>query len=261
MAGLGALDALLTDPAKSAVLTDFDGTLAPIVPDPETAAPLPEAPAVLAALAERFQAVAVVSGRPVSFLAERLAAAGPRVRLFGVYGLEWIEDGALKTAPDVEPWREPAAQVVAAARAEFAGTTVGVEDKRVSVTVHWRQAPGLGERVDDFARRWSARTGLVVVPGRMAREFRPPVGADKGTVVERVARGCVAACFAGDDAGDLAAFAALDRLAAAGTAAVRVAVTDVESPPELAAAADVVVTGPSEAVGLLGRLATAARPA
>ncbi|HEY5024741.1 MAG TPA: trehalose-phosphatase [Acidimicrobiales bacterium] len=256
---LGPLAALLEDPAASAVLSDFDGTLSPIVADPALAYPLPEAPGVLAALAQRFALVAVVSGRPVSFLLHRLAAAGPRVRLFGAYGLEWIEDGTVHRAPAVEPWRDPVAQVVEAARVAFAAEAVGIEDKEISVTVHWRQAPHAGERAWDFARDWSRRTGLMLQPGRMAVEFRPPVGIDKGSVVETLARGTAGACFAGDDAGDLAAFAALDRLAPDGTRTVRIAVTDEETPPELVAAADVVVAGPSEALELFRVLATRAR--
>jgi trehalose 6-phosphate phosphatase len=70
-----------------------------------------------------------------------------------------------------------------------------------------------------------------------------------------VARGCAAACFAGDDAGDLAAFEALDRLALEGTRTVRLAVADEETPPALLAAADFVARGPSEALALFGALA------
>jgi trehalose 6-phosphate phosphatase len=256
---LGPLALLLENPGASAVLSDFDGTLSPIVADPAGAYPLPEVPGVLGALARRFGLVAVVSGRPASFLAQRLAAAGPGVRLFGAYGLEWIEDGVLRRAPEVEPWRGPVAQVVEAARAAFAGEAVGIEDKEVSVTVHWRQAPEAGDRARDFARLWAQRTGLELQSGRMAVEFRPPVHIDKGSVVERLARGSAAACFAGDDAGDLAAFAALGRLAEQGTRAVRVAVADDETPPELVAAADMVVRGPAEALDLLRTLAARAR--
>jgi trehalose 6-phosphate phosphatase len=257
---LGPLAVLLEHPAATAILTDFDGTLSPIVRDPAMAYPLPEAPGVLAALTRRFAVVAVVSGRPVSFLAERLAAAGPALGLFGAYGLEWMEDGRLQRAPEAEPWRDAVARVVSAARSEFAGEGVGIEDKGVSVTVHWRQAPDAGARAGAFARAWSDRTGLVLQPGRMAVEFRPPVGIDKGHVVERLARGCSAACFAGDDAGDLSAFAALDRLALEGTRGVRLAVADEETPPELAAAADVVANGPVAALALLSALATATGP-
>ncbi len=256
---LGPLAVLLEDPASSAVLSDFDGTLAPIVADPATADPLPEAPGVLAALTRRFGLVAVISGRPVSFLAQRLATAGPGLRLFGAYGLEWLEDGKVHRAPEAGPWQAEVARVVEAARATFAGEGVGIEDKGVSVTVHWRQAPEAGGRALDFARTWSQRTGLVRQPGRMAVEFRPPVGIDKGAVVERVAQGMAAACFAGDDEGDLAAFAALDRLAARGTRTVRMAVVDEETPPDLIAAADVVVPGPADALDLFSLLARRAR--
>ncbi len=255
---LGPLAALAEDPAAGAVLTDFDGTLAPIVPDPATAYPLPGAPGVLADLARYFGVVAVVSGRPVSFLADRLAAAGPALRLYGAYGLEWIEDGTLRRAPEAEPWRAAVAEVVGAARSEL-GDAVGIEDKGCSVTVHWRQAPAEAGRAREFAHRLSQRTGLVLQPGRMAVELRPPIDIDKGVVVERLARGCAAACFAGDDAGDLAAYAALDRLALEGTRTVRIAVVDEETPPELAAAADMVTSGPAQALALLHALATHAQ--
>ena len=254
------LAVLVEEPAASAVLTDFDGTLAPVVPDPELAVPLGGAPEVLAALGERFAVVAVVSGRPVSFLARHLAAAGPRVHLYGGYGLEWSEGGTVHRAPEAEPWVGAVAEVVAAARAE-APAGVGIEDKGFAVTLHWRPAPEAGTWAATFSERWSARTGLALQPGRMAVEFRPPVDLDKGAVVERLARGCRAACFMGDDAGDLAAFAALDRLAAGGLRGVRVAVHDEESPPELIARADLVVTGPEQALGVLRALDGAAAAA
>lgn len=255
-AALGPLAVLAEEPASSAVLTDFDGTLAPIVPDPELAEPLPRAAEVLGRLAARFGVVAVVSGRPVSFLARHLAAAGPALRLHGTYGLEWLEDGALHRAPEAEPWLEPAADVLAAARAEAPPGT-GIEDKGCSVTLHWRRAPEVGDWAEAFARTWAERTGLVLQHGRMAVELRPPVGPDKGVVVERLATGCRAACFAGDDAGDLAAFSALDRLAASGMRTVRLAVADAESPPELIARADVVVDGPEAALRALDTLSSA----
>lgn len=250
----GALDVLLEDPAHSAVLTDFDGTLAAIVPDPEAAVPLPGAPEVLGALARRFAVVAVVSGRPAAFLTRQLAGAGPDVALFGGYGLEWVHDGQVQRAPEVAPWLAAVAEVVAAARAA-APPGAGVEDKGWGVTVHWRGAPEAGPWAESFARDWAQRTGLELQPGRRAMELRPPVALDKGSVVRRVGRGRHAACFVGDDAGDIAAFAALDELASEGVGVLRIAVADVESPAELRDRADIVVDGPESALALLRRLA------
>jgi trehalose 6-phosphate phosphatase len=256
-ASVAALAPLLLAPAETAVLTDFDGTLSLIVPDPEDAVALPAAPPTLARLAGLFAAVAVVSGRPVSFLADALADAGPAVRLFGVYGFEWLEGGEVRVAPEAESWLAPAAAVVAAARAD-APSGVGVEAKGPAVAIHWRRAPAAGAWAEAFATDWARRTGLLLQSGRRALELRPPLPIDKGQVVERVAAGCAAACFAGDDAGDLPAFAALDRLARRGLRTVKVAVAEEESPAELAAAADLVVSGPVEAVAFLARLADGA---
>jgi trehalose 6-phosphate phosphatase len=91
----------------------------------------------------------------------------------------------------------------------------------------------------------------------MAIELRPPVGPDKGLAVERLAQGCKAVCYLGDDVGDLVAFEALDRLAAKGVEAVRVAIADEESPPELSASADLVLRGPADALEMLRALAGA----
>jgi trehalose 6-phosphate phosphatase len=256
-AALGPLAALLTDPATTALLTDFDGTLSPIVDDPDEARPLPGAPAVLARLSRSFAAVAVVSGRPVTFLATHLAGAGPAVRLYGVYGLESMVGGRVQVVPEAEAWLARTAEVVAAARAE-APPLVGVEPKGAALAIHWRRAPEAGPWAEAFGRRWAERCGLVLQPGRRALELRPPLDIDKGRVVEQVATGASAALYAGDDAGDLPAFAALDRLAAAGTVVVKMAVADEESPPELVAQADLAVSGPAEALDLLSRLADAA---
>jgi trehalose 6-phosphate phosphatase len=70
----------------------------------------------------------------------------------------------------------------------------------------------------------------------------------------------MAAAAFGDDVGDLPAFAALQRLHAAGgplRTVVRVAAVDAESPPAVAAAADLTVAGATGAVALLRALADA----
>ncbi len=110
--------------------------------------------------------------------------------------------------------------------------------------------------IDRIARRH----GLAVYATKMAREMRPPVPADKGTAVEGIVDGTKRACFAGDDRGDLDAFAALERLSSAGRLehAVRIAVGSAEVPPELLARADLVVDGPPGLVSVLEQLAAAA---
>ncbi len=251
---------LAADPATTGLFCDFDGTIAPIVDDPRAARPYPGVAEVLAGLSRRWAVVAVVSGRPASFLAEHLRDAGPAVHLVGLYGLQWVEDGAVRFAPGAEPWIDVVSELVEQARAE-APPGVLVEAKGASLVLHWRTAPGWGPWCRDAGSRWAASSGLVAQSGRMSVELRPPIPADKGTAVERLARGCRVVAFAGDDTGDLAAFDALDRLAAAGTVqVVKVAVADRESPPALIERADVVLAGPKAMVdGLRTLLASGPR--
>ncbi len=198
---------------------------------------------MLAALARRFGLVAVVSGRPVAFLLEALDHPHG-VAMAGLYGMEAASPGgAVETRPDAAAWRPVVDEVTRLAQAE-AAPGAEVEPKGLTVTLHWRRHPAAEGWARTFCERATARTGLVVQPGRMALELRPPVADDKGTVVRAMARGHAAvACF-GDDLGDLPAFGALAELAGTGVAVARVAVVDPESPPEVALAADLVVDGP-----------------
>lgn len=246
------LEPLRDRPADSALFLDFDGTLAPIVEDPRTARPLAPVPGVLDRLARRLALVAVVSGRPVQFLADVLGSP-PGVHLAGIYGLEEMVDGVVHRSAEAERWRPV---VEAATRRARRGAPPGaeVEAKGLTVTLHWRRAPA-ASRWAELAARQAEADGLVAQPGRMAVELRPPVGADKGTVVSRLGAGYGVVAFFGDDLGDLPAFAALDALAAGGVTVARVAVTDEETAPEVAAAADLVVAGPHAAAALLDALA------
>ena len=69
---LDPLDPLRSHPDRTAILTDFDGTLSPIVEDWTAAAPLPGARSLLEDLASRYAVVGVISGRPVNYLVGHL---------------------------------------------------------------------------------------------------------------------------------------------------------------------------------------------
>jgi trehalose 6-phosphate phosphatase len=234
-------------PAEAGVYTDFDGTLAPIVDDPDQARPVEGAVDALAALAARYARVGVISGRPVSFLARTLAAPG--VDVWGEYGLEHAVGGEALAVEGAASWRGAVEE--ATARAEAAGVAERVERKSLSVTLHYRADPAREAAVRQWAADEAARTGLEVQPARKAVELRPPVQRDKGTALADAAAGLRAVCFLGDDRGDLAAFDALDRLAADGVHTVRIGVRSPEMPAELEARADVVVDGPLGALDLL----------
>jgi trehalose 6-phosphate phosphatase len=250
---------LAAQPDDAAVLVDFDGSISEIVDDPGAARVLPAARAALAILAGRVELVGVVSGRPVEVLARAIDL--PHVTLVGQYGLERLVDGRVVVDPRVEPYLPAIDAAAADAERELPG--LFVERKAgIAITVHWRTAPDRDAEAVAAVDRIAGRHGLTVYATRMARELRPPVAVDKGSAVETLLDDVAAACFAGDDRGDLPAFAALERAVADGRLdhAVRVGVGSKESPPELLAQADVVVDGPAGLVTLLEDLAEASGP-
>jgi len=237
-------------PARAALMFDLDGTLAPIVDDPAAARPIPDALPILERLAERYHTVAVVSGRPVAFLAEVLPAS---IVLSGLYGLEGRVGGRFTHHRDAARWRPVVTEAVQRAERGAPDGSL-VEPKGLSLTMHYRGRPDLADAVNDFAARLGAELGLAVHAAKMSVELHPPIAVDKGTAVRSLAEGADAALYVGDDRGDLPAFAALGELAGKGTSVARVAIGGPEVPGELAAAADLVLAQQSDVTALLAAL-------
>ena len=257
--GRAGLDALVADPRHALIAADYDGTLAPIVARPSDARAQPGALAALTALAGAVGTVAVITGRPA---AEAVTLGGlaavPGLVVLGHYGWQRWQDGQL-TAAETPPAVEAARAALPGVLRE-AGAPEGtwVEDKGHSVAVHTRGTTdpeaALG-RLRDPLGELAGGLGLAAEPGRFVIELRPP-GVDKGTALtglagERAARSVL---FCGDDLGDLPAFAAVRSLRAAGIPGCAVASASAES-PQVADAADLVVTGPDGIVTLLTWLA------
>src|SRR5580658_5909461 len=178
-----ALEALAADPGRSGLVLDFDGVLAPIAADPTTCVMPDRVARSLARLAGGLGLVAVISGRPVRFLEERVQAPG--VPLLGSYGMEQSWDGVRQIAPEAEEWLGPVREAERKLRDLLAGSPgIRVEEKSVSVAVHWRQAPDRDAAADQVRRataRVSDETGLRLEPGKLVEELRPPINVDKGS--------------------------------------------------------------------------------
>jgi trehalose 6-phosphate phosphatase len=263
-AGRDGLAGLLANPAKAVLAFDFDGTLAPIVPDPEQARAHPDAVPVLARLAPKVASVAVITGRPAGVAVRHGGFAGvpglEHLVVLGHYGAErWDAVSGHVSAPAPHPG-------VAAVRAELPGflDRIGawrgtwIEEKGRAVAVHTRRATdpqaafdALRAPLTDLA----ARHGLIVEPGRLVLELRPP-GMDKGVALLEYVReiGASAVLYGGDDLGDLPAFAAVDELRSEGVPGLLVC-SGSDEVTELRERADVVVDGPEGVVRLLRGLA------
>ncbi len=285
-----ALEPLRSDPSRSAVLLDIDGTLAPIVRHADDAH-VPEATrSLLIEVAKRYGLVGCVSGRRAA-TARQIVAIGS-IAYVGNHGGELLRPGA--TRPELDPglaaWSERvrafAARVYTSAHQRL---RVRAEDKQAIAAFHWRGAPdeaAAASAVREIAGLAEAE-GLAVHWGRKVLEVRPPVALDKGIGVTALLDGLApgvdgglstderggldggadggvvdgrsslhAALYVGDDTTDLDAFRGLRSLVEAGRleCAVCVAVSSDETPPELLAEADLAIEGPDGVRALLEAL-------
>jgi trehalose 6-phosphate phosphatase len=252
-----ALAPLRSDPAHTVLLFDIDGTLAPIVRHASDAH-IPEGTRrQLIALARRYKTVACVSGRPAA-VARQMVGIGS-IAYVGNHGCELLAAGASQVSVDqrVAAYANQIAEF--ARKADTPATQrarVRLEDKGAIVAFHWRGAPDeeaartVVERIEADARA----AGLVAARGRMVLEIRPPVPIDKGRGVALLMhrRHPHGGLYAGDDTTDVDGFRGLRELVR--ESAVCVAVGSEEAPPELLAAADLIVDGTGGVNELLAEL-------
>jgi hypothetical protein len=146
-----------------ALCLDFDGTLSPIVEDPQAARPLEGIVELLEPLAARFAAVALISGRPAAYLAEH--AHAPGVRYLELYGLQEIRDGQVWVDPRLEVARPAVAAAHENLKTDPAVQASGawLEDKEYAVAVHTGRIADPDRwavPIDQAARQIADRKGL-----------------------------------------------------------------------------------------------------
>ena len=255
------LDALRDDPSRTAILSDVDGTLAPIVERPEQAAVPARASELLRALSERYGLVACVSGRRA--LEARRLVAVDGIAYAGNHGFELLMPGeeAPSFDPAIEGRERQAKEFLADLDGELDGAGLRREDKGPIQALHWRGAPD--ERAADARAHEIAadagRAGLEPRWGRKVLELRPVGGGGKDAAVAALLAGLDVStvAYAGDDRTDLDACRRLHELREEGllTRTVCVGVRSPEGPPELDEESDLTVEGPDGWIELLAELA------
>ncbi|MBA3425038.1 MAG: trehalose-phosphatase [Rubrobacteraceae bacterium] len=244
------------DPGSSAILTDIDGTLAPIVPTPDMAEVPAELKKLLRRLSEAYLLVAGISGRKTED-ARKLVGLEDIV-YFGNHGFEILRDGEIEVITEALPYLEKVQELEQRARDELGPLGAFVEEKGITASIHYRNVPKeIGERCVELVNAEGERLGLRITVGRGVVEARPPIRADKGTAVRRLVEeyGPRRATFLGDDTTDLDAFRELEKLREEGVLEeiLRVGVASEEGPPEIETEADLTVDG-VEGVGEVLRM-------
>ena len=202
------LDRLLASPGAPPLLAfDYDGVLAPLIPDPDGAPMSARTRALLTALA-RLAPVAVVSGR--SFAKLRRVVGGVTPWLVGNHGSEFLPPTPVPAAvlADVRRWERQTAAAIAGVNG------VTVEHKRSTFAVHWAQARDRARAARTVRRAVAALEGVRLLPGKNLVNVLPASFPTKGDAVRRLLHevGCGRALFVGDDVTDEDVFALPRRL-------------------------------------------------
>jgi trehalose 6-phosphate phosphatase len=194
---------------------DFDGTLAPIVPDPDDAA-LPDhvRPLLEALVARSDTRVALVSGRGVKDLRRRVDVDAAWYA--GNHGLEIEGPGVRRVHDEAQEASQRLPGVVDLLRQQFAGSSdVIIEDKSLTVSIHYRivtderRAAEVRRIAHDCCR---GVPGMRATDGRKVVEIGPDVAWHKGSALGFLRDRIVApesgapVLFLGDDRTDEDAF-------------------------------------------------------
>ena len=188
--------------ARSNVLLafDYDGTLAPIVPDRGRAAMRETTRLLLEELARLYPCI-VVSGRAHHDAMARVRGAGVH-EVVGNHGLEpWHATAKLEA--EVGGWRRFLEERLAGLHG------VEIEDKVYSLAIHYRRAPQKERARAAIMEAASALDRVRIIGGKQVVNLLPEGAPHKGIAVERerARLECDTAIYVGDDETDEDVFA------------------------------------------------------
>jgi len=199
---------------QSALLLDFDGTLAPFRVDPATVRPWAGVRALLDRIRSQGRTrVVLISGRPARQVARQLGLANP-IEIWGLHGAErLLPNGNVEK----ENLRDSQLDALRAARqcVRQAGMDLRLEEKWNAVVVHWRgKSPRLAElartRTMEVLSPFSETPGMALLTFDGGMELR--AGRNKGGAVRLLLRSLPShapVAYLGDDTTDEDAFEAL----------------------------------------------------
>ncbi len=205
---------------KILLLSDYDGTLTPIVSTPQEALLAGEMREQLQTLSAGDNLkIGIISGRQLSDLKELVALEG--IYYAGNHGLEIEGPGCFFIHPDCLRTRNCLIQIAKTLEERLAAIDgVIIEDKGLSLSLHYRlvkndfvtQVKGIFYQV---CRSYKIRKQIKVTYGKKVLEVRPPVGWDKGKAVHFLTQKALTGgqnhltLYLGDDQTDEDAFEAL----------------------------------------------------
>lgn len=242
------------------LVTDVDGTISPIVDDPDAAQVTPRNRELLHSLRAHLTLVAVISGRTVTDVRNKVNVPG--LVYIGNHGLEWWVNNRVERSPDVQQYRpaiEAALHLLQAEQVEG----MFIENKDATLSVHYRTTPNPHTVETTFfpiVKRIATEHGLKVFKGRMVFELRPPIAINKGSAFRQIVEQYQldAALYLGDDTTDADALTMARQLRQEGSChALGMAVLSEDTPDVVRESADLSLSGVADVEAFLSWLLNA----
>ncbi len=201
---------------KTAIITDIDGTISKIVPTPMEATVSQDMKNTVEKLLHRYPLTGVVTGRSIENAFDMLEIK--ELIYIGNHGLEYLKNGEIHIDSDIEKYVPLIKEVAGKIKAKLKDKDcILFQDKGLSFTVHYRLCDDAGEIREialDIISKVEGSKQLKIAEGRKVIEIRPPIGHDKGTIIEKLIleNNIKKIVYLGDDITDADAFFKLNEL-------------------------------------------------
>lgn len=247
---LDELNEFKNDP-DTAIITDIDGTISEIAPTPMEAVVKPEIRDIIEKIADKFKFTGVMTGRSINNAMEMVGSK--KIIYIGNHGLEQYKNGKISIEPQVKPYIPVIKKLAKEIQKKLKDyECILFQDKELSFTVHYRlckTGDEIRQKALEIIHSIKSSKSLKITEGRKVIEIRPPVGHDKGTVLQKFISDnhIKKIVYLGDDVTDADAFNKLNELKRGGKAeTVSIMVDSKETPDYVKESADFYVKSVDE---------------
>jgi len=204
------------DDNKTALITDIDGTISEIVPTPMEAVVSQNMKNAIKKLVDKFEFTGVMTGRSIKNALNMIE--NKNIIYIGNHGLEQFKNGKIRIDPEVKDFIPIIKKVGESIKKKLSDyDCILFQDKELSYTVHYRLCDN-GEKIRQIALDAISEIKdsklLKIGEGRKVIEIRPPIGHNKGTILQKLIleNDIKKIIYLGDDITDSDAFAKLNEL-------------------------------------------------
>ncbi len=201
----------------TAIVTDIDGTISQIAPTPDEALVTDSMRKELINLQEKFNLVAVISGRSVLNAIKMVGVEG--LLYVGNHGLEFLKNGRISMHPEIEKYLPQIQKTGQKLKNDDLSNINGLifEDKGICYSIHYRlsnPSENVREKIINTINSDPECRKLKISEGRQLVELKPPVSCDKGTILNNIIEeyNLQKIIYLGDDITDADAFNKLKEL-------------------------------------------------